>query len=202
MNEVGNKNENYYQHLKGISFLGRMYQKYFKAVLLILCARRFGGRMVEVGSGLGNGVLGAFPSKVTGLDINPILVDHCNQNGLTAKLIREDGSFPFKDGEFGSCIIDNVLEHIENPTKTLDECFRITSQKGGLVIVVPGLRGYDSDSDHKIYYDERKLASLDDRWELIVLFAIPSIFKSKWLSQALRPYCLLAVYKKNALKVV
>ena len=187
----------YFEHLGSISRLGRLYKRYFSSVLLFLLARRFGTRMVEVGAGVGNGMLGAFPGRVVGLDINPLAVEYAQGRGLNAHLIHDDGSYPFADGAFDACILDNVLEHIEHPQATLDECFRITASGGGLVIVVPGQRGYESDPDHKVYYDEARLRMLDERWKLLRLVAMPSLFLSRRLSDSMRQYCLVAVYRKQ-----
>lgn len=189
--------EGYFQHLNGISFLGRTYKRFFTSPLVFLMARRFGPRIIEVGSGIGSGVLGTFPARVVGIDINPQAVELCIKRGLSAQLINSDGSFPIADGSFDACILDNVIEHIENPKTTLDECWRITSPHGAMLIGVPGVRGFAHDPDHKVFYDKEKLANLDARWKLVSLFAVPTFFLSQRLSEATRRYGLLAVYKKK-----
>ena len=188
--------ENYYQHLKGISLKGRIYKRFFSSPLLYVCARFFGKAIVEVGCGTGSGLIGSFPTRVTGLDINSLAVEYCSSTGKNVKLIKEDGGFPLAGERFDTCVLDNVLEHIENPKKTLDECYRITRPNGGLVIVVPGLKGFESDQDHKIFYDINKLRILDNRWMLVCFFAIPSLFLSNKLSVRLKQYCIVAVYRK------
>lgn len=192
-----NQFEEYFSHLQQISFLGRIYKKFFSSPILYFCARRFGKRIVEIGSGTGSGVLGAFPTYVQGLEINPIAVEYCNRMGLNAQLITVDESFPVADAAFDVCVLDNVLEHIENPKLTLDECFRITKADGGLVIAVPGRRGFDSDTDHKIFYDANALSQLDERWALQSILSTPFLFRSEGLSKSVRQYCLVAVYKKK-----
>ena len=188
--------EDYFAHLQKISFLGRVYKRFFSSPVLYFCARRFGKRVVEIGSGTGSGVLGAFPKHVQGLEINPIAVEYCKSIGLNVQLAKVDEVFPVADGAFDSCILDNVLEHIEDPRKTLDECYRITRPGGGLVIAVPGLRGFESDPDHKQFYDAAALRLLDQRWQLQRLFSIPLLFNSEKLSRAVKQYCLVAMYKK------
>jgi SAM-dependent methyltransferase len=177
--------------------LGRIYKGLLASPVLFLCARRFGPRIIEVGAGTGNGVLGAFSSSVVGLDINPLAVEYCKKRGLNVQLINENGSFPVANSSFDACILDNVLEHIENSKSTLDECWRVTKRDGGMVIVVPGERGFSFDPDHKVFYDKEKLRQLDNRWSLVNLFAIPSFFLSQKLSKLTRHYYLVAVYKKN-----
>ena len=188
--------EDYYRYLKSISRAGRIYKRYFAAPLLFVCARHFGPRIAEVGSGVGSGVLGAFPSSVVGLEINPFAVEFSRNIGLRASLINDDGSFPVEGSSFDACILDNVLEHIERPEKVLDECSRITGRDGGLVICVPGSRGFEWDSDHKIFYEEDRLRRLDDRWLLTKLFSLPFLIRSRVLSRRVKQYCVVAVYRK------
>lgn len=187
----------YFNHLKTIRWRGRVYKRFLSSPVAYLHARRFGRRIVEVGCGTGNGLLGTFPSRVVGLDVNPYAVDDCVSRGLDARLIRPDGFFPLAEASFDSCVLDNVLEHIEEPGQTLDECWRITSQHGGMVIGVPGIHGYATDPDHKVFYDEDGLRNLDTRWSLVHLYGFPSIFRSSTLSRSFRQYGLLAVYRKK-----
>lgn len=191
------KFEDYFTHLNSISLSGRIYKKYVTSPALYFCARRFGRRIVEIGSGVGSGILGTYPKRVLGLEINSIAVEYCKSVGLDVRLIGDDGVFPVADGTCDACVLDNVLEHIEDTRKTLDECYRITGKYGGLVIAVPGVRGYDSDPDHKKFYDAAALMQLDDRWSLQGLFSTPFLFRSEQLSKSVRQYCLVATYKKN-----
>jgi len=190
------KFEDYFTHLKRISFAGHVYKKFFSSPVLYFCARCFGNRIIEIGSGTGSGVLGAFPKRVRGLEINPHAVEYCKTAGLNVQLIGADGAFPVADGAMDVCILDNVLEHIEDPRQTLDECYRITKENGGLVIAVPGSRGFASDDDHKKFYDAKALSLLDDRWLLLSLFSTPFLITSENLSKSVKQYCLVATYKK------
>lgn len=188
--------EDYFSRLHEISFPGRVYKRFFTSPVLYLCARRFGNRIIEVGSGIGSGVLGAFPGRVQGLEINPLSVEYCRAAGWNVQQIAEDGAFPVADGAFDACVLDNVLEHIEDPRRTLDECCRITREAGGLIVAVPGVRGYASDGDHRKFYDEKGLRLLDDRWSLQMLFSTPFLLTFETLSRSVRQYCLVATYKK------
>lgn len=188
--------EDYFLHLQKISFLGRAYKRFFSSPVLYFCARRFGNRIIEIGSGTGSGVLGTFQKHVRGLEINPHAVEYCQSAGLNVQLIGAEGTFPVADGAMDVCILDNVLEHIEDPRRTLDECYRITREIGGLVIAVPGVRGFESDPDHKKFYDTEALRMLDERWMLLGLFSIPFVFTSARLSKSVKQYCLVATYKK------
>jgi len=196
MAKKSSKFEDYFSHLKQISFLGHVYKRYILSPVLLRCAHRFGSRVMEVGSGVGSGVLGANPDSVDGLDINPEAVEYCKTLDLNARLINDDGGFPIADAQYDSCVLDNVIEHIVEPRLTLDECYRITKKNGGLVIAVPGMRGFQSDSDHKKFYGEGDLRMLDERWQLESLFSTPFLYKNEKLSLLFKQYCLVATYKK------
>lgn len=196
MTDSLHKDEDYFRHLKKISLFGRVYKKNISSPILLWCTRQFGERVMEVGCGIGSGLLGAYPSKVNGLDINVDAVQYCRKLGLNAQLVNEEGIFPVANETFDSCVLDNVLEHIVDPRITLDECYRITKKKGGLIIAVPGEKGFQTDLDHKINYKEKDLMKLDDRWRLLSLFSMPFIFKSEMVSNKMRQYCLVAVYQR------
>jgi SAM-dependent methyltransferase len=189
--------EEYFHYLQKITLRGRIYKRYVSSPILFLCARTFGQRIAEVGSGIGSGVLGAFPSRVVGLEINPFAVEYSKTIELNASLIKDDGRYPAADEAFDACILDNVLEHIESPRQTLDECWRVTQPGGGLVIAVPGIRGFARDPDHKVFYEKKELEHLDPRWKMKWLLSIPTLFRSAGLSRAVRQYCLVAVYRKE-----
>jgi len=64
------------------------------------------------------------------------------------------------------------------------------------VIAVPGVRGFESDPDHKKFYDAEALRLLDERWSLQSLFSMPFYFSSEKLSRSVRQYCLVAMFRK------
>ncbi len=92
--------------------------------------------------------------------------------------------------------LNNVMEHIDELQTALDVCNRITSAQGGLVIAVPGKRGFDLDLDHKRFYAQSDLRQLDARWQLQSVFAAPFGVTIEVLSNAVRQYCLVAIYRK------
>ncbi|MGB8013694.1 MAG: class I SAM-dependent methyltransferase [Terriglobales bacterium] len=188
--------ETYFRRLRGISLKGRLYKRLISSPLLFLCARCFGPRLLEVGSGIGAGVLGAFPNRVVGLDINPHAVNYSKTLGLRVGLIAEGTPFPSADGFYDACILDNVLEHIADSQPVLDECWRVTRPGGGLVVAVPGVRGFAADSDHKAFYGERELRQLPGRWRTDRIFAIPLLCRNEALSRHMKQYCLAGVYRK------
>jgi SAM-dependent methyltransferase len=194
--EDSSKFKDYFAHLSEISWKGRLYKNFVSSPVLFLCAQKYGSRIVEIGSGTGSGLLGRFPKKIRGLEINPLSVAYCKSKGLPAELIRENEAFPIATNSMDCCVLDNVLEHIDQPRETLDECYRITRKGGGLIIAVPGRSGFDSDHDHKVFYDANALKSLDERWILQSIFSLPFFFQSEKLSRSVKQYCLVARYTK------
>jgi len=196
MREKGGEFEDYFAHLRDISLFGRIYKRYISSPILLKCARPFGKNVIEIGSGVGSGILSARSENIKGMDINPEAVAYCTNIGLNAQLINDDGTFPVTDGEIDVCVLDNVLEHIVDPCITLNECSRVTRSKGGLIIAVPGVRGFKADSDHKVFYGVDDLKVLDERWKLISLFSMPFFFLNEKLSASVKQYCLVATYRK------
>ena len=186
----------YFQKLKGILLPGLLNKRLIASRILSMVSRRFGSRILEVGCGVGSGMLGAYPKKVVGIDINKFAIEYCVQNGYKAFLINDHDAFPFPDCSFDVCLLDNVLEHIENPMHTINECLRVTTKKGRMIVVVPGQKGYRADADHKKFYAANDLALLDPRLRLRKLFSLPFIIKSQLISSIFASYCLVAIYQK------
>jgi SAM-dependent methyltransferase len=189
--------EQYYAHLQSINRFGRFYKRYVASPVLHYQASLFGSKFAEIGCGVGSGILGAYPQHVTGFEINPMAVDYCKTINLQAHQITVDKRYPALDGEFDACVLDNVLEHIAKPDFVMQECARITRLNGGLIIAVPGGKGYRSDPDHKVFYGEKELQQLHPSWQLTNMFSIPFFVRNKMLSELMPQYCLLAVYQKR-----
>ena len=187
----------YFAHLQSITWLGRLYKRRVSAPYLYNQARNFGGRILEVGCGIGAGVLGAYPKAVSGIDVNPAAIEHCRSLGLDARLIRTDTPWDIEDGAFDACILDNVLEHVRDPSLLLHECARVTGPRAGLVVAVPGSKGFASDADHKIHYDESSLRDLNHGWTCVRLTGIPLWIGHRFLSKRMRQFCVVAVYRKR-----
>lgn len=191
------QHELYFTHLNRISFLGKVYKRYFSSRVIYYLAKSFGNKIAEIGSGTGNGILGAYPETVTGFEINSLAVGHCKNNNLNVHLVCEDEPYPVQDGEFDVCVLDNVLEHLSNPWQVLGECLRISKQKAGLVIVVPGDKGYLRDPDHKMHYKKHDLENLNPNWLHLKTISIPFFIESEFLAKHISQYCLVSIYRKR-----
>lgn len=198
MKDHGTDHDAYFQRLQSITWLGRIYKQHITSPYLYSRARRFGPRILEVGCGIGAGVLGAYPHTVAGADINPRAIEYCLAQGFNAHLIPADETWDIPSGSFDVCILDNVLEHVLNPSLLLRECARVTGQQGGLVMAVPGLKGFASDADHKVYYDDMALLHVDPDWICIHTTGMPLHIGRRMLSKLIRQFCFVAIYRKAA----
>jgi SAM-dependent methyltransferase len=183
----------YFGYLKSRSRIGGLYRKFWLYPRLSMAIF---GRALDVGCGIGDFL--AFRSNTVGTDVNPFCVEYCHINRREAKVMNAD-VLPFASGEFDSVLLDNVMEHIAKPGSLLVEIHRVLKSEGTLVVGVPGIKGWSSDSDHKIFYDEALLTSTVERagFKCVDGFATP-LWKSDFLSRTLRQYCIYACFTRCA----
>jgi len=184
-----NNFNNYFSYLETRSNLGRLYRKYW---LYPKLARHLKGSTLDVGCGIGDML--AFRALTTGVDINPHTVAYCNAHDLDARLMQPN-ILPFPNSYFDSVLLDNVLEHIEEPNKLLKEIGRVLRDNGTLLIGVPGKRGYLSDPDHKINYNELSLKFCLSKvgFQCQKIFYAP-LWKSSFISKKVNSYCIYALF--------
>ena len=173
------------------SFLGDLYRRYVLYPRLNLHLK---GKVLDVGCGIGDML--SYRQNIVGLDVNPLNVAFCQKRQLEAYIMKPD-VIPFKDKTFDSVLLDNVLEHIDKPSLLFKEIRRVLKPDGILLIGVPGIRGYQSDDDHKVFYDEKKLHVLakKNHFKINHFFYTP-IIKSTFLSKHIRQYCIYTQWSK------
>jgi SAM-dependent methyltransferase len=171
------------------SQLGAFYRR---RLLYPRLSRRIRGRLLDLGCGIGDML--AFRPGSVGVDVNERTVDHCRRQGLTAFRMEVD-HLPFADRSFDTVLMDNVLEHILDPRPLLAEVRRVLLRGGRLIVGVPGRRGWDSDPDHKVFYDDDALRQLLEAngFACQEIFHAP-LFGSAWLGRKLRQYCVYGVF--------
>ena len=182
------EHDRYFEYLKGRSRAASIYRRWF---LYPRLCRHLHGDAVDIGCGVGDML--AFRPRTVGADVNPKTVEYCRRRGLNAVLMAPD-SLPFDRHSFDSAILDNVLEHVADPRRLLDDTHRVLKPDGVVLVGVPGERGYAWDSDHKVFYDEPKLISTMENhgFSHHTSFHVP--FKSAALSAAVRQYCVYALF--------
>ncbi len=181
----------YFNYLRKRSTLARLYRKYW---LYPRLCRHLSGHVLDVGCGIGD--LLAFRKGTVGTDINPRAITWCRANGHNAEAMMPD-ILPFENGTFDGLVLDNVLEHITDPAPLLLEAYRVLRPRGHVLIGVPGRRGYASDTDHKVFYDENLLISTMTKAGFTLQRLFPMPFKSSWLNADMRQYCLYGMFLRD-----
>ena len=182
------ENDSYFAYLSQRSRLGLFYRT---RVLYPRIAPYLSGQTLDIGCGIGDML--RFRPGTIGVDINPMNVAFCQKNGLDAIVMAPD-VLPFEPAAFDSAILDNVLEHIADPMPLLTEVRRILRPKGVFVVGVPGQRGYASDDDHKVFYDEQKLVQCLAAAGFTMVKCLHTPLRSAVLDRKMRQYCLYGVF--------
>jgi methionine biosynthesis protein MetW len=104
-----------------------------------------GGLVLDVGCGDGFflSLLKKAGLEAEGIDISDIAVAHARDRGLTARqgdFAREP--LPFKDHSFSTVVALDVLEHVYDPLRVLEEMKRVTA--GTIIISVPNFSSLPS----------------------------------------------------------
>ena len=180
----------YHNYLLQRSRLGLWYRRYW---LYPRLSKFLHGRVIDVGCGLGDFL--AYRTLTVGVDINPANVEWCRLQGLNAYLMAPD-VLPFADGSFEGAVLDNVLEHLNVPHPLLGEIRRVLRPGGTLVVGVPGNRGYATDPDHKVFYNEVTLVSTMAALGFGLRRVYHAPMRSGWLDKHMRQYCLYGVFWK------
>jgi SAM-dependent methyltransferase len=189
MTQPDAQHDDYFSYMVQRSLAGDLYRRFF---LYPRLARRLPGFTLDLGCGLGDFL--RFRPRTIGVDINPRAVAFCRDRGLDARPMQPD-RLPLEDASFDSILLDNVLEHIAEPMPILAEIRRTLKPGGRLLVGVPGLRGWDSDADHKVFYDETLLVETLSAFGFTAIETFYSpLWRSPWLSRMLRQYCLFMLF--------
>jgi 2-polyprenyl-3-methyl-5-hydroxy-6-metoxy-1,4-benzoquinol methylase len=128
---------------ENISF-ARYSQYWWSNRFYAILARRYGargGRLLEIGSGLGHlvGQLeGSF--ETYGMDLNHWAVKESKSVAQdTALQTASAQEIPFADGTFSVVIIKHIVEHLPDPERAVAEIGRVTAPGGMLILATPNL---------------------------------------------------------------
>ncbi|OGG18075.1 hypothetical protein A3D78_01090 [Candidatus Gottesmanbacteria bacterium RIFCSPHIGHO2_02_FULL_39_14] len=111
-------------------------------------------QILEIGCGYGAlcEVLNEFGAKVNAVEIDKEKVKFAinrfekNKN-IQIKLVKDE-KLPYKNNSFDCVFLFDVIEHISNPNKTINECFRVLKNKG---ILYAEFTPYYSVTGHHLY---------------------------------------------------
>jgi SAM-dependent methyltransferase len=182
--------EEYFNHMQTITLKANLYRRFYLYPKLV---KFLPNKTLDIGCGLGS--FQNFKKNVIGIDINSYCVNYCKSLGHQSFLYKQP-PYNFTDCSFDSVLIDNVIEHILDPTNIIQEIYRILTPKGLCVVGVPGKKGFSAHADHKVFYEEKLLKDLmeNNGFSTVKLFYAP--FKSDYFNKNLGAYCLYGVFKK------
>ena len=183
--------QEYCDYLKSRSKASLFYRKNFLYPKIIQESK---GKILDYGCGIGDFLISKIDA--VGVDINKSCVDYCKQRNLIAFHI-ENSVIPLSSNSFDTIILDNVYEHISDPSLIMDEINRVLNKNGLLIIGVPGVKGYKADKTHIKFYNESELKkSLNNFGFIAEKFFYTPLIKSQLLSNHLKIYVTWGVFKK------
>jgi GT2 family glycosyltransferase/SAM-dependent methyltransferase/glycosyltransferase involved in cell wall biosynthesis len=122
-----------------------------------------GRRVLDLGSGEGFGaaLLAEQAEHVLGVDIDERTVEHSRLNYAGTNLDFSVGSAldlsAQEAGSFGAVVAFEIIEHVREQARVLDEVTRLLADDGILVISTPDRRIYNEASGQKNPFHEREL---------------------------------------------
>jgi ubiquinone/menaquinone biosynthesis C-methylase UbiE len=113
--------------------------KRVKIILKLIAIHYKDGGLLEVGCGAGNILEKAPLGNLFGVDISAFILAKARQKlSKKANLFQADAqNLPFKDRVFKQVICSEVLEHLLDPSASLQEIARILKHQGIAVVSVP-----------------------------------------------------------------
>jgi SAM-dependent methyltransferase len=135
------------------------------------------GKILEIGSGLGNisGFLLEDKQNVTLSDLRPeycnYLSEHFKESKSLDRVVRIDIAGKDFDtayghllGTFDSLFALNVIEHIEDDSKALQNCKKLLKEQGSIIILVPSYQwlycSFDRELGHFRRYSRQSLKNM------------------------------------------
>ena len=111
--------------------------------------------MLDMGCGLGL-YLENYAGLSLGIDLSPANIEACKKKGLNVLLA--DANFFWTKKVWDSVLLVHVLEHLEDPSKTLINAWKNTNLRGRIIIVVPSLlcfmNGFNNLIGHRQFINE------------------------------------------------
>ncbi len=144
-----------------------------------------GGSGLEIGCGLGEFLQGS--PGYAGVDYDPQLVAICVERGLPVTVGNASDTGK-AGGAYGAVLLDNVLEHLDEPDACFAEIVRVLKPGGRALIAVPNANGYRRDDTHVKLWDETNLPDAVRAAGLGVRKHKHDPIPSKWLGNAVWPF--------------
>lgn len=142
--------------------------KWYNQWLLNQFKKYLSGEILEIGCGIGNftALLEGY-GQITAIDIEKKYLPQVKEKAKTANIgfgDIEKNKFFFKSKKFDCAVSLNVLEHIKDDEKAIENIRKLLTPKGYLILILPSnpkLYGkIDESINHYRRYDKKKLIAL------------------------------------------
>ncbi len=150
-------------------FLGRRF-------LLEKIIKKYGGgkkdvKILDVGCGSGGNIefLSQF-GKVYGVDKSSLAINYCKKRGFKNVSQADATKLPFKEKQFDIVLLLDVLEHIKDDKRALQEARRVLKDNGLIILTAPALpfiwSKHDQMQGHFRRYKKTDFHELADKLDL------------------------------------
>lgn len=180
-----------YQKLLELSSL-KLYPKYLKKKQ----QKMINKKVLDIGCGGGLNLITKYREGYFcfGLDVSKKSISLASrifkENGLKCNFLIADATkIPFKNNSFDEVILDNVIEHLDDDKKCIDEIYRILRNNSLFCLSVPnknnlhtmyhkslGFKNYFTDRTHKREYSKNEIKSLVSTKFKIINFQTKGFF--------------------------
>ncbi len=130
-------------------FVGPRHELRESLLLELVVAARTGPRALNVGAGQGSfsRLLAARGFAVTSTEASPAAVNVLRRRAPGEVVQADAAALPFADGTFGTVVLGEVLEHLEDDVSALREARRVLRAEGVIAASVPRNPAWFSSSD-------------------------------------------------------
>lgn len=132
-----------------------------RKLFFIPIAKYFSGRVLDIGSGIGEFL--EYYTDSIGIDIDRDCVTFCKSKGLNC-LHADVYKLPFDDNSFDGVLLNNILEHLEKPGVAFLEIKRVLRNDGKLLIELPGKKGFYYDKTHVKFWGKKEIVDFLEKW--------------------------------------
>ncbi len=167
--------------------------------------RHVQGPTIDVGCGAGQ-ILEKLPAGSVGLEVNPYLIASLRERGLNVRQIDATGDrinlAGIVSGQYRTLVLSHVLEHFVHAEAVLQRLLQDCAILGldTVIVVVPGLAGYQSDATHRTFVHPDWLSQHDLQRQGQFALAEQDWFpvNAAWPGRYFAYHELHLVYRRNA----
>jgi ubiquinone/menaquinone biosynthesis C-methylase UbiE len=92
---------------------------------------------IGCGPGTADAVYGSKADHVVALDVKKEFLEDKKADAIVLPVLGDATSLPFADGSIQTVVMSEVLEHIEDDRRAVDEIARVLAPQGHLIVTVP-----------------------------------------------------------------